>query len=75
MRIAETAGGEMVKSRWQVLLCALAVFVCQGGAGAAHAAPPLPAASPTAEGISAARLERLHRFMQGTIDSETTSVP
>jgi CubicO group peptidase (beta-lactamase class C family) len=69
MRIAETAGGEMVKSRWQDLLCVLAVIVSHGGAGAAHAAPPLPVASSASEGISEARLERLHRFMQGAVDS------
>ena len=69
MRIAETADGEMVKSRWQDLLCVLALIVCQGGAGAAHAAPPLPVASPASAGISEARLERLHRFMQGAVDS------
>jgi CubicO group peptidase (beta-lactamase class C family) len=69
MRIVETADGEMVKFRWQVLLCALAVIVCQRGAEAAYAAPPLPVASPASEGISEARLERLHRFMQGAVDS------
>src|SRR4030088_17455 len=50
------------------VLCALCVVV-GSGAALVHAATPLPVASPTAEGFSPARLDRLHRFMRGVTDS------
>lgn len=69
MWIAETAGGVMRISKRRVLLCLLAAMLGQGATAAAHAAPPLPIASPASEGFSEARLEKLHEFMQDQIDS------
>lgn len=59
----------MLKPQWQVVMFALVATLSQVAAGVARAAPPLPAATPQSEGVSPARLEKLHEFMRGRIDS------
>jgi CubicO group peptidase (beta-lactamase class C family) len=51
------------------VLCIFGLLLCDAGGAAARSLPPLPTARPASQGISEARLERLHEFMQGMTDS------
>lgn len=52
-----------------VLIASGSVLALLPGQVSARSAAPLPVATPESVGISEARLDRLHQFMQGVIDS------
>jgi len=58
----------------QRLTCLLMIALAVGEAGAATTNPPmsspLPAAAPQSQGFSPQRLERLHAFMRGVVDTQ-----